>query len=215
VFERSVELLDDYYRLMDQSGDSAFNRPAATEVRKRLAQLDRLLELVREEDAVVDAARNRMGEAIERRMADQRAAGKSWTDPHPPGENLDRADGQVSIDALDDLQLFTEAFYYLAERVRTILKQDKPPLLPGLGDPGFLGVSQVRNRLLEHYLPDGRLIVGDSFATGATRGPVLKAVSQDGIAPAIRDAGLYVNAEEFAKRLERQLESAIARAKKP
>lgn len=68
----------------------------------------------------------------------------------------------------------------------------------------------MRHGLLEHYTPDGRL-VATGFAHGGPQGPVLQSIQREGIEPEIEDAGLYVNAREFAAVLERRLTEAVGR----
>lgn len=208
MFERVIELFDEYYRLADAMG-IGLNRPAGVEVRRRLQQLDWLLSQVRTREEEAKAILDRAGDAIQRHLAELRAAGLGWEDS-PAGTSLiDRDSARRSSVLGFEIELLTESFYYLAERVRTIMKLDKPALLPEIGDPGFLGVSRVRNKILEHYLPDGRL-VAVGFGHGGAQGPVLQAVEQAGIEQE-SDAGLYANATEFAGVLERRIGAALGR----
>lgn len=208
VYERAIEIFDAYYVLMDRT-HPGFNKTAGVEVRERLEQLNWLLARIRRLDDELDAAQKPHHDAMTAHMEDLKARGLDWTEA-PASAEMTRA-GDVSAKAMtplmDEIKLLTEAFYLFTERIRTILKQKD--LLPYIGDPDFIGVSQVRNKLIEHYEPDGALVIGSSFGVGnKTRGPVLR----DGMSAEWSDAGLYVNAEELRQVLVRRFESALESA---
>jgi hypothetical protein len=107
-----------------------------------------------------------------------------------------------------EMKLMAESFYFFAARVRSILKHGSRPI-PGLNNFECEGVRNVRNKLIEH--PEGRdsQIFIRSWAWGASRGPVLKAVRHGGQEDVFPDPGLYANAEEFRDNLMQVLKHAI------
>ena len=144
------------------------------------------------------------------KLDELKAAGLEWEDLPAGATFMTRETGRRMIDLGFEIRLLTEVFYYLAESVRTLIKRagKNPEPLPLLKDPGYIGVSRVRHQLLEHYLPDGRL-VATGWSHGGDQGPVLHSVKQEGIETEVQDAGLYVNAREFALAIERRLTPAI------
>lgn len=211
MFDRAIELFDEYYRRMDALTYPNFNKPAGVEMRRRLQQLDWLLRSVADREARLEAFHKPVAAAGDAHRADLERRGLAW-DQAAGSEEMSRAmaDYAKHIYLMDEAKTLTECFYYIAHRALVLVKAAKPAMLPLIGDVGFIGVSRVRNRLLEHYEPDGRLVVGDSFAMGSERGPVLRAVTQEGIEQ-VQDPGLRVNAAELATELERRLTAALDR----
>jgi hypothetical protein len=97
----------------------------------------------------------------------------------------------------DELEVMTEAFYYFAFRVRTILRK-KLPDFKGFEAPG---TRDVRNHLIEH--PTKALSFNFTFASPGT-GPILKLFRSEAGVPF--DRGLYLNAKELAENLRRRLD---------
>jgi hypothetical protein len=117
------------------------------------------------------------------------------------------SDGSFLRSNAFEVRLFTEAFYYFAARLRTILRhKDKPcPLLHAFESPG---VRDVRNKLLEH--PEGRdsRVFACDWTVGSADGPMLKIHREPN--QVFPDRGLYVNAKEFRDNLEAVLQRALA-----
>jgi hypothetical protein len=99
--------------------------------------------------------------------------------------------------ATEMLELFTECFYFIAWRLREILR-----LLPGLTKFDAPGVRAVRNQLIEHPDPEAQSHL-PAFQIDDKVGPMLKPFLREGSQPI--DRGLWVNAEEFRTNLERVL----------
>ncbi len=109
----------------------------------------------------------------------------------------------------DQMRTYAEGFYYFAFRIVTISKAKQPALLPEIGEVDSSGVRTVRNKLLEHFYPDGRLAVADHWAHGGDQGPVLAAFATAGVDMSDSDQGLYVNAEQFRENFEGRILRAI------
>lgn len=121
----------------------------------------------------------------------------------------DPPDGWVLRSNSFEIRLFTEAFYYFASRLRTILrnKEEPCPLLKGFE---CAGVRDVRNKLLEHPEGQDSRVFGWSWTIGTAEGPILKVDRENHQVNVFPDRGLYVNAEELKENLERELQRALA-----
>jgi hypothetical protein len=115
--------------------------------------------------------------------------------PNPP-ENWLRAGQEV--------QLFTETFYFVAWRIIAAVRHAPPAMFPPSGaNLQAVGVRDVRNRLIEHpEKPGGGIFKQEVVIT--SDGPVLKPVAivvraSGRSDPAVEgvDHALYVNAREF------------------
>lgn len=112
---------------------------------------------------------------------------------------------------MDEVEIYTEAFYYFAFRIYKILKNKKFNIFPGLNSFDAPGVRNVRNFLIEHpdisndkaYLPSISLL--------GTVGPVLKIARRPDDERTFDDPGLWVNAAEFKNNLEKLLRRAVSR----
>jgi hypothetical protein len=96
----------------------------------------------------------------------------------------------------DELEVMTEAFYYFAFRVRTILRKRLPDF------KGFeaRGINEVRNDLIEHP----RVLAFNFVFASPRTGPILKLYRSEAGVPF--DRGLYLNAKELAVNLRRRLD---------
>jgi hypothetical protein len=137
--------------------------------------------------------------------------GLDWSSDKHPIRQMTPAEGAQLQTATFEARVFTECFYYLAGRVRTILRLRTNPI-PGLSSFEAMGVRNVRNGLLEHAGQGARNpITVPSFAFGGPNGPVVKAIRpahQVGIAD---DIGLYANADEMRKALEFRLRRELGK----
>ena len=117
--------------------------------------------------------------------------------------------------AWDEIELFTETFYFVAWRMMVVLNQRGPYMLPGVRVKAR-GVRDVRNHLLEH--PENH---GQNFAQRfviTSEGPVLKNMAviarhSTGRVEPDRDSvdrGLYANARELHDELAAALGAALA-----
>ena len=115
-------------------------------------------------------------------------------------------DTRRGTELVEEIELLTEAFYYLAFRARSVLQA-----LPGLDSFDPVGIRIVRNKLIEH--PEGKdsRVLDQSFVFGADRGPVLRGMRFEHESPVWPDPGLYRNAEEFREKLQALLLPYLAR----
>ncbi len=114
----------------------------------------------------------------------------------------------IRWDVWDDMQIFTESFYYFAFRARTVIRA-----LPGLKNFECVGVRNVRNKLIEHAERADSQIMGISFGWGSTRGPIVKAHRSADKKDLWVDQGLFVNSDEFSQNLEITIARASAGGK--
>ena len=98
------------------------------------------------------------------------------------------------------IEIYTEAFYYLAFRLRVIIK-----LLPNLKSFEATGVLIVRNKLIEHSQGQDSLITDSSFGHIGSNGPQVKPARSSKSVGRFMDKGLYANAEELINNLNDKL----------
>jgi hypothetical protein len=102
------------------------------------------------------------------------------------------------------IEIYTEAFYYLAFRLRAIIK-----LLPNLKSFEAMGILIVRNKLIEHSQGQDSLITDSSFGHIGSNGPQVKPARSHGTIGKFMDKGLYANAEELINNLNNKLTPLI------
>ncbi|WP_310540370.1 hypothetical protein [Phenylobacterium sp.] len=105
----------------------------------------------------------------------------------------------------DWMELLTEQFYLIAFRAGRIIES-----LPGMKGFGAVGVRNVRNQLIEHNDGTDSLVFNGGFAFGGSQGPVVAAVRTDQQPGHWQDAGLFLNAQEFARALTERINSCLA-----
>jgi hypothetical protein len=202
MYESTLELFDKYYAKMEAKQLPGFNSDLALETKKRIEQLDYLYKKIdKKQSRYMDLSWEKYGDPIslERRI---REAGGELTITVP--EEMRREMEELIF----EIELFTESFYYLAGRMRTILRNQSEPL-PGLKSFECEGARNVRNKLLEHAeVRDSRVFV-QSFGVGGDQGPVLKVTRPEGQEEVFPDPGLYANATEIKVELERLLNNAL------
>jgi hypothetical protein len=93
-------------------------------------------------------------------------------------------------------------------RMRTIPKHESKPL-PGLHSFECLGARNVRNHLLEHAEGRGSRVLMQSFGVGGEQGPTIKVEREEGQEDIFPDAGLWTNALEIARNLEKLLDRVL------
>jgi hypothetical protein len=140
------------------------------------------------------------------RKSTRRTSAKRSSIQLRPYENSKVSDSRKIDRLMFEIQLFTESFYYLAARMRSVLRRGS---LPGLKSFECEGARSVRNKLLEH--PEGRdsQVFEQSFGVGGEEGPTLKierSAEQEAIFP---DAGLRANAKEIRDTFERLLDRVL------
>lgn len=207
MYESTIELLGEYYQKMVRDGVPEFSRNLASEVRDRLKQLDYLQCKVQDLCEQSENAQSRQKATMKAHINNKTNKGLLWEQrPAPPELKYSDEELKVLIQASFEIQLFAECFYYLAGRIRTIIKSKA---MPGLKGFECVGVRNVRNKLLEHSHEHDSKVTTVSFAYGGTQGPVLKASRIQGQESVFPDRGLYVNADEFIANLETELRKAI------
>lgn len=176
-----TDIIRKWDQLMNQAdGHPQANMDAFAEVRKRLNQLILILNWINEKA-------QSLAESDSLSLIRERKS-KELTKPMISGmEKL-----------LHEIELHTETFYYIAHRIRKILQQTKPVLIPHMSSFECVGVRNVRNHLLEHAEID---LLSNGFSVGGEGGIVLK--------PSVsKDEGLLLNAKEFWDNLERTIQKA-------
>ncbi len=200
ALEDARSALDEHYRWCDRACGGAHNEPGV-EARKRVGQL---IWLLREIEKLVTeaAALSEIWQAPGRAIAAEGADPESWFERMKMPEVEAALRKQATLH--EPLEVLTEAFYWLAARTRSVVRQ-----LPGLEKFEAEGVRNVRNHLLEH--PEGKSsrVLVTSFASGGPQGPVVKGVRYDHHANVWPDKGLFVNAAEFAANLKARAEAAV------
>lgn len=191
ALDETINLNDAYYRaIIDPSPECINDR--GCELRKRLKQLSRLSEKIISIDSATTARLEQIGKLHEQAIASGKAADipREWF-----CENLIQE---------EDLELYTETFYYLAFRARTLIRS-----FPGLSSFEAKGIRDVRNHLLEHPEGNSSGVHINSFAHGGVCGPVIKGLRYDHQADLHKDRGLYVNLEEFIVGYKSKLERSL------
>jgi hypothetical protein len=209
VFEATVVLLDDYYRLMDQKSRGGFVRDLAVEVRERVEQLEYLVRRVQEAEGAMGFIQAATFEAMRARRILLDEDGLEWESDKYPTAQMTEPDFATLEAAMFEARLFTECFYYVAHRIRSILRSHAHPL-PGLQSFEAKGVRDVRNILLEHAGQGVHDVTVPSFGFGGPDGPAVKAVRPTAQVGKHADSGLYVNAAEFRDALENALRRELA-----
>ena len=199
MFKLVLKKLDDYMDKLDSQAPASFHEDLATEVWRRLQQLHYLYHEIR-------TKHDRYMELNWREIRRERAI----------RERLGITSGSITMERSDDsremeelisnIETFTEAFYYFAERMRKILRAGA---LPGLTSFDCVGARNVRNHLLEHPEGMSSRIFAQSFGVGGERGPTLKIERDAGQEDVFPDAGLWANANEIRQNLERLLDRLL------
>jgi hypothetical protein len=185
VFVKAGALARRHEELVEgMPGANAF---ASAEIEERLAQLDLILEMVR-------SRQERLREVAVRMAV----------------RPLSDDDAQAVLRVNRESLLLTEAFYLFANRIATLIEDERLPHLTL--DPGHVGI--VRNQMFEHYRPDPDGPFARVFTSGGAGGPTVakQARPKEGIGSVRSSGGLFDNAQKFATLLERQFEEAIAAA---
>jgi len=210
MFESTSILFDEYCRHLDTKETQGFNRDLGCEVRERLQQLNYIVERVRKLENIAQQALSRHQARLIEHIEDLKSRGISYESaPFPSSARVTEEEFKTNDEASFEMKLLTEAFYYLAGRVRTILRNAQAPL-PGLTNFECEGARNVRNKLLEHAEGGDSQVSICSFGWGAAHGPMLKALRYGGQEHVFPDRGLYENAEEFRDNLEHRLRAVLS-----
>lgn len=112
--------------------------------------------------------------------------------------------GQPYYKTLNELELLTESFYYIAHRLIKILR--KLPYFKGFE---CKAVSNVRNKLIEHADDETDPIVLNTFNPLGSKGPIIKWIRLERQKNIFIDRGLYYNASTFLNKLDQRLTKII------
>jgi len=189
MFARAWEFAHRYEeRVKDIPGANVF---ACAEIEHRIAQVEMLIEMIKARQTEESALWSMLGKAGEPGVSDVAA--------------------QRVIRLKDEIDLFADAFYYMANRIVTIVEKAPANALPYLAlDAGELGTW--RNRYLEHFRADPNAQYA-WVVKRTNRGPSTVKQSLD---EGLRESGaLFENAEVFAAMLEQRLSAAIASVSPP
>ena len=204
MFESVTEKFDKYWHKMAAENRAKFNLDLASEVRKRLEQLDYLYKIIIEKgERHGELSFVEFGGDLDAHKEKVRLAGGLITKP--------KSEEQFQMDILMfEIELFTESFYYLAHRTKVILTNEKFPF-PGLELFECVGVRDARNQLIEH--PEKKKhsqVFTQNFGLIGDQGPTLKPDRPEGQENIFPDAGLEANTLEFKDNLEKLLDRVLA-----
>lgn len=204
MFQTTITLFHQYCQRLSDAG-VLYHGDAANEVSERLQHLTYLVERVRQLELQARELVKSGTDEIQLHIEDIRKAGIEYDPATAP------AAAKRSPEEFKDLstwtkeaQILTEAFYYFAGRIRSLLRHKSEPI-PGLRSFECEGVRNVRNHHIEHPESGNSMVPIRSFAWVGDRGPVVKAVRYSHQEKVFPDAGLYRNAEMFKANLERLL----------
>lgn len=201
MFESVIEKFNKYWDKMNTEKPSKFNQDLASEVRKRLEQLDYLYKFIMEKhDEYIKLSRKETNWDLDAYGDKIREQGGSRIIPES-AEHIKKVKLGLEI------EVFTESFYYLAHRTRVIFRNSIFPF-PGLKSFECEGVRNVRNKLLEHPEKEGKILV-QNFGMGGGEGPTLKPIRPEGQENVFPDSGLIANTLEFKDTLEKLLDSVL------
>ena len=183
-FDELVLLLDKYAASTLPSDAYSYDQVLIAEAKKRLRQLRRL-------SAIASQLCNKIAA-----LTPVINSLPPLDTPNPPRPVLEY------IEAIDSLEMYTEAFYYLAWRLRQVIRR-----LPRLEAFDSTGVRTVRNHLLEHPERHGQDELW-AFRISPTDGPILlRATTSDDDE---WDRGLWPNLSQLLERLRVLLISVIS-----
>ena len=101
----------------------------------------------------------------------------------------------IDIEALEELEIITESFYYFVGRIVEIFKRN-----PRFGNISMSNAEKIRHQLLQHpEKQKERQKAFPSFECGSVDGPKIK--SYKGPDGALYDNGLFVNARELNRKI--------------
>jgi len=210
MFKSTIALFDRYRSHLDSHCGPEFIRDLGAEVKERLEQLDFIVSKVMRLEQTVTAVHRRFETTLKFHLEDLESRGVPFeAEPDVPFAPMTPEEMELQKNAVFEMSLLTESFYYIAGRIRTILRNAEAPI-PGLTCFECEGVRNTRNHLLEHAEGKNSRVFSRSFGCGAIQGPVLKAIRSTGQKDIFPDRGLYKNAEEFRSNLERLLKLRLA-----
>ncbi|SRR6266536_5574845 len=203
-----MNLYDKYYVINDKNKTQGFINDLACEGCDRIKQLDYLIQKVKELESEAIEISERSKKEFRRWVEYIKANNLDFeTTPTPSNINMSQEEYNNYSNLSYELELHTEHFYYIAFRLRGIIKY-----LPGLKKFESEGIRNVRNKLIEHPDKDkDSQVFIRSFAFGNIEiGPVIKALRYNDQTDVFPDKGLYVNASELRTNLEEVLNQFLS-----
>lgn len=179
TFDNALELATRFHIRLANAGATLHPHELSREIARRVSQLDYLLK-------ICHVLSHRLSEVT-----------TNWGKP-----GGSEAFQYVTF----SLELNTEAFYYFAHRLQTILIDNKKHLPDLTKYRPARGIRDIRNHFIEH--PPGDDWNGMGWKYGGRGGPAVRTGRKwDGPTPA-REPGLFHDAEEFIDRVEEVLTRA-------
>ena len=202
-FSNTISLYDKYYITNDRNNTEGFVKDLAQEGRDRILQLDYLIKKIVQIENEADLISQRQKKAFKEHVEFTKKNSLDFeTTPAPKEINFTHEEFNKYNELTFELELLTEHFYYIAFRLRGIIKH-----LPGLKSFESQGMRDVRNKLIEHPDKDkDSQIFIRSFGFGNKEiGPVIKAIRYSDQVNIFPDKGLYLNAFELKENIEKAL----------
>jgi len=210
-FKSNIDLFRKYYQKMDNERVKGFNKYLGCEVIERLEQLQFLVGKVHELENQHNQITEPKATAFQKHCEECKSKGVPFESTTVPKEAEYTKQEAQQIAELDfEIQLYTECFYYLAGRMRSILRHKSSPL-PYLSNFECEGTRNVRNKLLEHAEGKDSQVYTRSFAFGGPQGPVIKSIRNTYQIDIFPDQGLYKNAKEIKTNLENLLKRVFSK----
>lgn len=204
IFSSTIEQLDRYHLKHYQNKTEGFDAHIVHEIREKLRQLDFLYsEIFVLQEQLMAESEGTLGPKEENKVRIL-----VCTLIGPP-QDLDQLGeyGNVEFAASNKLWMFTEAFYYFAHRA-LVLVRERSDSLPDILPIEAVGVSRVRNNLIEHANRKSGIDTF-SFSISDAAGVRLRPVKQVGESEGYMDEGIIINAAELKEKLERSLTQAL------
>ena len=209
-FSETRDLLTKFLQQPEFKPNPGRESALCSEVSKRLKQMSFLLSRINKLELEASKPNEKYHQQLMEYTKKYYANGKpimdrsKIPDPPSPPPGLEKVG-----DIMEEVELLTESFYYIAARARSIIRQGEAPLHV-IKRFEAKGVRNVRNHLIEHSEKKRSGIVEISFGMGAEKGPVLKCIRETSTEDIFPDQGLYINAKEFKDNLESILIDKIA-----
>lgn len=206
-FSKVIALYSEYYVYNDKNQTESFNKDLASEGRRRIIQLNYIIDKVQQTDEEIDRISQRHQKSFGDWIRYVHENGLDFsTTPAPKEIKMTKEEFDQHNKLTFELELFTEQFYYIAFRLRGIIRY-----LPGLRKFESPGMRDVRNKLIEHPDKDkDSQVFIQSFQYGNKEiGPVIKGIRYSDQVSIFPDNGLYTNARELRENLENIIESFL------
>ncbi len=202
AFSNLLILYDKYYVLNNKENTNEFKNDLECEGRKRIEQLDYLLNKIQVKQTRAIEIPQRSQNEFQKLIDNAKQNNLDVTIASSSSIiNMTKEEGEEYNHLNFEIELLTENFYRIAFRLSKIIEK-----LPGLGKLKSNGVRDVRNNLIEHPEAKDIQVILQSFSLGNKEsGPIIKAIRYSDQTEIFPDKGLYFNAEEIKTNLEKVL----------